>query len=232
MSASSSSSDKSPSSSFEAGSAPICTPSCAGSSERSDKVQLSLDCRRLDSGGELGKGNEGPRRRRLGEISTGDKGPRSGMSSARRLPPLALFGWGGLPRGGVNGGVLSLLEAARAFGVLADLVWFRPKSSSFETNLAHALASGVVSPLLGPGPRHALVGGVDRPSAFDHSVETSLRSPGLFGDLGLLGDRFRGLARPVGSMATGSLTRLSTIYFVAADAESFYHKRQPTETVD
>ena len=111
--------------------------------------------------------------------------------------------------------MLSLLDAARAFGVLADLVWFRPKSSSSETNLAHALASGVVSPLLGPGPRHALVSGVDRPSAFDQSVETSLRSPGLFGDLGLRGDRFRGLTRSAGSMATGSLS-CRTTNFVAA----------------
>ena len=111
--------------------------------------------------------------------------------------------------------MLSLLDAARAFGVLADLVWFRPKSSSSETNLAHALASGVVSPLLGPGPRHALVGGVDRPSAFDQSVETSLRSPGLFGDLGLRGDRFRGLTRSAGSMATGSLSRYRPISWQA-----------------
>ena len=93
MSASSSSSDKSPSSSFEASPMSSCAPSCAASSERSDKVQLRRDCRRPGVlGGEVSKGNEGPRRRRLGDVSTGGNRSRSGMSSVRRLPPLALFG--------------------------------------------------------------------------------------------------------------------------------------------
>ena len=205
MSASSSSSDKRPSSSFTTGSAgPIssCAPSCVGSSERSDKVQLSRDCRQPGGlGAEGGKGNEGPRRRRIGDDSTGGRQPRSGRSSVLRLPSLDLFGWGGLTRGGGGGGgVFSLLESSsRAPGALADLAWFRPRPSSSETNCAHASASGVISPVL--GPQLALVGVEGGRSGFDHQSVDSLRSPGLFGDLGMLADRFGGLARSMGSMA-------------------------------